>query len=510
MMTLQPLHFDVLVIGAGLSGIGAACHLRRECPSKKIAILERRSQIGGTWDLFRYPGIRSDSDMFSFGFDFRPWPGLKVLADGPAIRQYLNDTAEEYEITKDIHFNVDLYRANWDSPKGLWILEGSDTLSGEPRRYSCKFLISCTGYYDHHRGYLPKIPGAEQFQGNYIHPQHWPEDLDYHDKKIVVIGSGATAVTLVPALADRAGHVTMLQRSPSYVISVPAFDKLSARLLKFLPKSWVFKFARWRNVKIQRWLFKASKRWPRFMRNLFLKGVRKSLPKNYDMRHFTPDYNPWDQRVCAVPDDDFFKAIHAGKASVETGEIKTIGKTYIELQSGQKIDADIIITATGLNLQVLGGMQLCVDGERVPINEKLTYKAVLLEGVPNMSWIFGYTNAPWTLKADISARYICRLLNYMDKHEYDICLAEDIEGCSESSSVMSSLNSGYVKRGNHVLPRQGNKYPWRLLNNYEQDSKILLQAPIEDGILTFQTKQLSKDLITQVSTANKTEDMATH
>ncbi|WP_444910961.1 flavin-containing monooxygenase [Microbulbifer sp. TRSA005] len=509
-MILQPLHFDVLIIGAGLSGIGAACHLRRECPSKKIAILERRSQIGGTWDLFRYPGIRSDSDMFTFGFDFRPWPGLKVLADGPSIRQYLIDTANEYAVSRDIHFNVDLHSANWDSQKELWILQGSNTQSGKPCYYSCKFLISCTGYYDHSQGYLPKIPGAEQFQGDYIHPQHWPEKLDYQNKKIVVIGSGATAITLVPALADQAEHVTMLQRSPSYVISVPAFDKLSALLLKFLPKSWVFNFARWRNIKIQRWLFKASKRWPHFMRKLFLRGVRKSLPNDFDMRHFTPSYSPWDQRICAVPDDDFFAAIKSGKASVETGEIKAIDKQGIELESGQQIDADIIITATGLNIQVLGGMQLSIDGKKVPISEKLTYKAVLLEGVPNMSWVFGYTNAPWTLKADISARYICRLINYMDEHQYEICLAEDNEACAENNSVMSSLSSGYVRRGNHALPRQGNKYPWRLLNNYEQDCKILLQEPIKDSYLTFQSKKASANLEKETANTVITEDMATH
>ncbi|GAB2884699.1 flavin-containing monooxygenase [Microbulbifer echini] len=506
-MTVQPLHFDVLIIGAGLSGIGAACHLRRECPTKKIAILERRTQIGGTWDLFRYPGIRSDSDMFSFGFDFRPWPGLKLLADGPSIRQYIHDTAEEYAITDDIHFNIDLYKANWNSHKSHWVLEGSNTVTGEPRRYSCTFLISCTGYYDHHRGYLPKLPGASQFRGSYIHPQHWPENLNYQNKKIVVIGSGATAVTLVPALATRAAHVTMLQRSPSYVISVPAFDNLSAWLLKFLPKSWVFKLARWRNVKIQRWLFKASQRWPKFMRRLFIRGVRKSLPRDFDMSHFTPSYNPWDQRICAVPNNDLFKAIKSGKASVETAEIETIGHNEIHLKSGQKIDADIIITATGLNLQVLGGIQLCVDGEKIHISEKLTYKAVLLEGVPNMSWVFGYTNAPWTLKADISARYICRLLNHMDNHHCNICLAEDNEDCSEDNSVMGSLNSGYVKRGNSVLPRQGKKYPWRLLNNYEQDFKILLKTPINDGILKFSSSK-TQDIFPDQKAPNKTEEPA--
>lgn len=492
-MVLKPLHFDVLIIGAGLSGIGAACHLSRECPTKRFAILDRREQIGGTWDLFRYPGIRSDSDMFSFGFDFRPWPGLKVLADGPSIQKYISDTAREYAISEHIHFNVELSRANRDSKKKLWTVDGIDLKTGEPRRYSCNFLISCTGYYDHHQGYLPAIPGAEDFQGDYIHPQHWPRKLDYRDKNIVVIGSGATAVTLVPTLAKDARHVTMLQRSPSYIISVPAFDKISPVLLKFLPKSWVFKFARWRNIKLQRWLFKVSKRWPNFTRKLFLRGVRKSLPTDFDMRHFTPSYNPWVQRVCAVPNDDLFKAISSGRASIETEKIETLTKKGIALKSGRQLNADIIITATGLNLKVLGDMELSLDDNPIAVNQKLTYKAVLMEGVPNMSWVFGYTNAPWTLKADIAARYICRLLNHMDKYGYDSCCATDTEGCAEDVSVMSELKSGYVKRGNKALPRQGKKYPWRLLNNYEEDTKILLSHPIEDGILNF-TPRVPREL----------------
>ncbi|WP_020415010.1 flavin-containing monooxygenase [Microbulbifer variabilis] len=506
---MEPLHFDVLIIGAGLSGIGAACHLSRECPTKRFAILDRREQVGGTWDLFHYPGIRSDSDMFSFGFDFHPWPGLKVLADGPSIQQYISDTAEEYSIKEHIHFGIELSKANWDSEKKIWVIDGINLKTGERCSYSCRFLISCTGYYDHHQGYLPEFPGAEQFQGDYIHPQHWPEKLDYCNKTIVVIGSGATAVTLVPALAEKAKHVTMLQRSPTYIISVPAFDKLSKKLLKILPSSWVFKFARWRNIKIQRWLFKTSKRWPNFMRKLFLRGVRKSLPQNFDMRHFTPSYQPWDQRVCAVPDDNLFKAMRSGKTSVMTDEIESIGETGIQLKSGERITADIIITATGLKLQVLGGMQLYVDGNEVNIKEKLTYKAVLLEGVPNMSWVFGYTNAPWTLKADISAKYICRLLNYMDQGNFDTCIAKDTEGCSENSSVMSSLNSGYVERGNNVLPRQGNKYPWRLLNNYEEDSRILLKQPIEDGILTFTLRQAPEVTPSIKASAHKTEETMT-
>ncbi|SDZ84540.1 flavin-containing monooxygenase [Microbulbifer marinus] len=482
---MQSQHFDVLIIGAGLSGIGTACHLTRECPGKDFAILERREELGGTWDLFRYPGIRSDSDMFSFGFRFRPWNGLKVLADGPAIRQYIGDTAAEFGVRDKIHFGVDLADANWCSEQRRWTLQATDTKTGEPRNYSCDYLISCTGYYDHHQGYTPEFPGIEQFTGQFIHPQQWPEDLDYRGKRVVVIGSGATAITLVPALADEAAHVTMLQRSPTYVLSIPAYDKISEILQKFLPERWVFRMARWRNIKLQRWMFKGSKRWPKLMRGLYLRGVRKGLGEDFDMRHFTPDYMPWDQRLCAIPDDDLFQAIKSGKASVATDCIETFTAKGIRLQSGRELEADIVISATGLKLQVLGGMTLKLDGEPVEINRKLTYKAVLMEGVPNMSWIFGYTNAPWTLKADIAARYVCRLLNHMERNRQKVCVAVDREGCAEDSSVMSALQSGYVQRGNGVLPRQGTKYPWRLLNDYEKDAKILLESTLEDGILQF-------------------------
>ncbi|SHE72089.1 Predicted flavoprotein CzcO associated with the cation diffusion facilitator CzcD [Microbulbifer donghaiensis] len=482
---MQSQHFDVLIIGAGLSGIGTACHLSRECPDKRFAILERRDNVGGTWDLFRYPGIRSDSDMFSFGFKFRPWNGLKVLADGPSIRQYIGDTAAEFGVHDKIHFGVDLADANWCSAQRRWTLQAADTKSGAPRRYTCDYLISCTGYYDHHQGYTPEFSGIKQFKGQFIHPQQWPENLHYRGKKVVVIGSGATAVTLVPAMAEDAEHVTMLQRSPTYVLSIPAYDKLSEILQKFLPESWVFRMARWRNIKLQRWMFKVSKRWPKLMRALYLRGVRKGLGEDFDMRHFTPDYMPWDQRLCAIPDSDLFDVIKTGKASVVTDEIDAFTKEGIRLKSGEELEADIVISATGLKVQVLGGMQLRVDGEPVIINRKLTYKAVLMEGVPNMSWIFGYTNAPWTLKADIAARYVCRLLNHMGRNNQRVSVAIDREDCAEDTSVMSALQSGYVQRGNDVLPRQGRKYPWRLLNDYEKDAKILLEAPLEDGILQF-------------------------
>ncbi|MCO1334742.1 NAD(P)/FAD-dependent oxidoreductase [Microbulbifer sp. OS29] len=491
---MKSTHFDVLIIGAGLSGIGMAYRLSRECPGQSYAILERRARIGGTWDLFTYPGIRSDSDMYSFGFDFNPWPSLQILADGPSIRNYIDSTAEQYDIKKRIHFGIELTSANWCSKKRLWTLIGSHCESGTQHEYSCNFLIACTGYYDHKEGYLPQFPGAETFQGNFIHPQHWPENFDYRNKRVIVIGSGATAVTLVPELAGTAKHVTMLQRSPSYIISVPSLDKLSSVLLKFLPKSWVHRFGRWRNIKLQRWIFKAAKRWPDFIRKLLLKDVRKSLPDGFDLRHFTPNYKPWEQRLCVVPDGDLFTAISSGNASINTGEIHSITAEGIKLKSGQQLDTDVIISATGLKLQVLGGIALSIDGKPVSFNERITYKAVLVEGIPNMSWVFGYTNAPWTLKADITARYICKLLNHMRAHNQQVCTAVDSEGCAEQESVMSSLVSGYVKRANKELPRQGRTYPWRLSNNYEEDCKTLLNSEIEDEFLTFTVAETSTEI----------------
>ncbi|GAA5524491.1 putative FAD-containing monooxygenase MymA [Microbulbifer aestuariivivens] len=476
-------HFDILIIGAGLSGIGTACHLRQTSPERKFAILERRERIGGTWDLFRYPGIRSDSDMFSFGFNFRPWNGLKVLADGESIRSYIAETAAEFNVTDHIQFGVDLQEANWDSARGLWTLRGSH--NGEPVTYTCNVLISCTGYYDYQQGYLPEFAGTELFQGQIIHPQQWPENLDYEGKRVIVIGSGATAVTLVPAMAEKAAHVTMLQRSPTYVLSVPSEDKISAFLKKWLPEQWVYRMARKRNIKLHRWIFKAAKRWPEFTRRMMLRGVRKSLGKGFDMSHFSPTYKPWDQRLCAVPDGDLFEVIKSGKASVVTDEIDTFTEQGVRLKSGAELQADIIVTATGLKVQVLGGMALKVDDQAVPLNQRLVYKGVLMEGVPNMAWVFGYTNASWTLKADLSADYICRLLNHMKTVNQGVFIPLDREGCAEQESVMAALKSGYVDRADHLLPRQGTKYPWRLMNDYEKDAKILLESPIDDGILNF-------------------------
>ncbi len=478
-------HFDVLIIGAGLSGIGQACQIQAAHPNKTIAIVERRERLGGTWDLFRYPGIRSDSDMYTFGYEFRPWRDVKVLADGPSIREYIADTAAENGIDEKIHYGLKVVNADWSSTQNRWTVTTVHEASGESRTYTCGFLISCTGYYDFDEGYLPAFPGVDQFKGRCVHPQHWPEDLDYAGKKVVVIGSGATAVTLIPAMADEADHVTMLQRSPSYIFSLPALDKISAFLYRFLPERWVYSLARTRNVAFQRYTYLACRRWPEQTRRFLLWQVRRHVGPSVDMSHFTPAYMPWDERLCAVPNGDLFKVMASGKASVVTDQIDTFTEKGILLKSGREIEADIIITATGINLQMLGGMQLSVDGEAREMSDRMTYKGVLVEDIPNLGWIIGYTNASWTLKADISGSYLCRLFKHMDDNGYAVAMPVDVEGCALDTAMFDQLNSGYVKRGQDTLPRQGSKLPWKVLMHYKKDSKVLLEDPIVDGVLRF-------------------------
>lgn len=492
-------HLDVIIVGAGLSGIGMACHLTHTCPDKRFVVLERRAAVGGTWDLFRYPGIRSDSDMFTFGYKFRPWNELQVLAGGDSIREYIRETAEEFRITDKIRFNTATESADWSSVDKRWRVTTTDVATGIEKIYTCNFLIGCTGYYNYESGYLPEFPGVENFKGTCIHPQHWPTDLDYAGKKVVVIGSGATAVTLVPAMADTAGHVTMLQRSPSYVFSVPGHDRISEILGKVLPQKWVYNMARKRNIVMQRWIYKAAKRWPEKTRKVLLNGVSKKLDDQSNMKHFTPSYNPWDERLCAVPDADLFEAINKGKASVVTDHIDTFTEKGIRLKSGQELEADIIITATGLQMQMLGGMQLSLDGAPCPLNEQMTYKAVMMQNVPNMAWILGYTNAPWTLKADMASLYICRLLKHMDETGKQVAVPLDRHGHAEKDSIMGSLQSGYVQRANGILPRQGRALPWRILNNYELDSVLLLKESLEDGILTFDPPNENKQYADQAA-----------
>jgi monooxygenase len=477
---------DVLIVGAGLSGIGMACHLAMDHPQLRVALVERRAAMGGTWDLFRYPGVRSDSDMFTFGYAFRPWHALDVMADGESIRRYVIDTAHAYGVDSKIHYGLKVVGASWSSAQQHWQVQLLDEARHDSRVLACRFLIVCTGYYNYDRGYLPVFPGRERFQGRCVHPQAWPEHLDYRGRRVVVIGSGATAVTLVPAMAGDAEHVTMLQRSPAYILSLPRFDAISAALGKVLPKAWVFRLARRRNIFLTRLIYKAARRWPDRVRAFLLGGVRRQLGPNADMRHFTPDYQPWDQRLCVVPDGDLFAAIRSGKASVVTGDIDTFTEHGIRLKSGETLEAGIIITATGLEMQTLGGMRLEVDGEPRVMGELVTYKGVLLQDTPNFACIFGYTNAPWTLKADLAARYVCRLLAYMREQGAQVVTPRAPANERQDESIMASLTSGYVQRGAPVLPRQGREAPWRVSNNYEKDCELLLKQPVRDEALELE------------------------
>jgi cyclohexanone monooxygenase len=481
-------HVDVLIIGAGISGISAAYHLSKHCPNKSFAILERRHAIGGTWDLFRYPGIRSDSDMSTFGFAFKPWTASKVLADGPAIRDYVQQTAQEFGIKPHIRFGRHVKSAAWSSADASWTVEVQDDATQTTEQWQCNFLLGCTGYYNYDQGFQPTFAGQDDFKGQIVHPQHWPEHLDYSGKKVVIIGSGATAVTLVPAMAPTAGHVTMLQRSPTYIASLPSVDVVYDKMKQVMPEALAYRLTRARNINMQRLVFKLSKHQPKLVRRLLLAGVNTQLSNKDDLKHFTPTYMPWDQRLCMVPDGDLFKAIRKGKASVVTDHIDHLTATGIVLKSGQTLDADIIVTATGLNIQMLGGAALTVDGKPFKLSEHLTYQGVLIEGAPNAAMIFGYTNASWTLKADIANEYICRLLNHMDKAGFSAVVAHDQDNSRTEDTVMGGLRSGYISRAIDQMPRQGNKAPWQVLNDYVADRPVLRKASFNDGILKFTKK----------------------
>ena len=477
--------FDVVIIGAGLAGIGMACHLAREHPGKRVALIERRQRLGGTWDLFRFPGIRSDSDVFSFGYAFRPWQSPTTMADGESIRQYIQDAAGEYGVEEKILYGLQVQRAEWSSADGAWTLHALHEATGRQQVFTARFLVSCTGYYDYDAGYQPSFPGQEHFGGTIVHPQHWPSDLNYTGKNVVVIGSGATAVTLVPAMTDKAAHVTLLQRSPSYIISLPGVDPISRLLGHVLPKAVVHRMARRIMIGIQRGLYLACRRWPHGMRRLLVAQMRLYAGKGMDMRHFTPSYMPWDERVCVVPDADLFKAIKAGKVSMATDRIDTFTQTGIRLASGQELPADIVVSATGLTIQVLGGMQVRVDGVPQPLHDRMLYKAVLVQDLPNFACVIGYTNAPWTLKADLAAAYVCRLLAHMDNHGAAVATPRDTDGVAADGNVMSQLAAGYVKRGDAVMPRQGRTYPWAVEHHYGRDRRMLVAAPIADRWLEF-------------------------
>jgi cation diffusion facilitator CzcD-associated flavoprotein CzcO len=473
-------HVDVLIVGAGLSGIGAACHLRRECPDRTFAILEGRDAIGGTWDLFRYPGVRSDSDMYTLGYSFRPWNQAKAIADGESIREYVRATAREFRVDENIRFRHRVTGAEWSTQDSRWTVrvrrdDGEVTLT-------CDFLFVCSGYYRYDQGYTPDLPGIENFAGPVIHPQHWPEDLDYADKRVVVIGSGATAVTLVPAMAGEAAHVTMLQRSPSYVLALPSRDPLADKLRGRVPDRFVYPLVRWKNVLGALLMFQLSRRAPGMMKSLLRKGAQKLLPPGFDVdKHFAPTYDPWDQRLCFVPDGDLFDAVRDGRASIVTDRIAGFTSGGVTTASGEELPADIVVTATGLNLLPVGGMSLTVDGEPVELGKSLAYKGMMLSGVPNFALTIGYTNASWTLKSDLVARYVCRLLNHMAAGGYRKVTPHPPAG-TEATVPLVDLRSGYVLRSIDKLPKQGPVAPWRLHQNYPRDVVLMRYGPIDDDM----------------------------
>ncbi|MFL5896089.1 MAG: flavin-containing monooxygenase [Thermoleophilaceae bacterium] len=478
-------HFDVLVVGAGLSGICAACHLTDKSPQKTFAVLEARDAIGGTWDLFRYPGIRSDSDMFTLGYSFRPWKQAEAIADGPAIRSYIRETASEYGVLDGIRLNHRVVRAEWSTEDAQWSVEVERTDTGETLHFTCGFLFACTGYYRYDEGYLPEFDGIDRFRGQLIHPQHWPEDLDYDGKRVVVVGSGATAVTLVPAMAERAAHVTLLQRSPGYIVSLPGRDPLAELLLRVLPPKLVYPVVRWKNVLRMQLSFALSRRRPELMKKLIRHGVQRNLPHGYDVdTHFRPHYNPWDQRLCLVPDGDLFEAISSGRASMATDRIESFTENGLRLESGEELEADVVVTATGLNLIALGGMSLAVDGDDVNIPDTVGYKGMMLSGVPNLAVALGYTNASWTLKCDLCAQYVCRLLNHMDEWGYDYCTPRTPDP-SLPREPFIDLRSGYVLRSIDRFPKQGPHAPWRLYQNYPRDILLLRYGAVDDEGVEF-------------------------
>ena len=469
---------DVLIVGAGLSGIGAAYHLQTRCPGKTYAILEARGAIGGTWDLFRYPGIRSDSDMYTLGYSFKPWKNAKAIADGPSILEYVRETARENGIDRNIRFEHRVVRAEWSSADSLWTVHAEH--DGNPVTVRCRFLFMCSGYYRYSAGYTPEFAGIDQFGGRLVHPQHWPEDLDYTGKRVVVIGSGATAVTLVPAMAKDAAHVTMLQRSPTYVVSRPAEDRVANWLRARVPLELAYALTRWKNVLLQLFFFNWARRRPEQVKAGLIAQVRKILGPEFDVAtHFTPRYNPWDQRLCLVPDNDLFDSIKSGRASVVTDHIDTFTKTGIRLRSGKELEADVVVTATGLVLELNGGMTVAVDGKDVEFQNTLSYKGMMYSDVPNFAAAFGYTNASWTLKCDLTCEYVCRLLNHMDRFGYAAATPRNDDPAQETVPWLD-FTSGYVVRAMEKFPRQGKRAPWRLHQNYARDLALIRFGGIED------------------------------
>lgn len=475
---------DVVVVGAGLSGIDAAYHLQNSCPNRSFTILEGRDAIGGTWDLFKYPGIRSDSDMYTFGFPFYPWKNPKAIADGPSILKYINDTVDEFDLRKKIQFNRRVSNASWSSENKNWELTVTSSETGESEIMRCKFLFMCSGYYDYRSGHTPEFPNSEAFKGITVHPQKWDTSLDYTDKKIVIIGSGATAVTLLPKLAEKAAMVTMLQRSPTYILNLPSEDVVANFLRKILPNSWAHHISRWKNILFSVWFYQASRKWPDAIAKMLKNLIKKSLKDKYVDEHFSPKYAPWDQRLCLVPDHDLFRAITKGKANIVTDTIKSFVEDGIELDSGNKLEADIIVTATGLNVQLFGGMKIEIDGKPLHMPDSPAFKGVLLSDVPNFALAVGYTNASWTLKSDLNCQYVTKVLNLMEKKGYSVCTPRFPHETMEKQRLLD-FDANYILRAKDILPKQGTSGPWKVEQNYIKDLIALGYGSPKDKYLEY-------------------------
>jgi len=496
---MTPEHVDVLIVGAGISGVGAGCRLQEKCPDKTFAILEARGAIGGTWDLFRFPGIRSDSDMFTLCYPFRPWEGAQAIVDGSSILDYIRETAREHGVEEKIRFHHRVVAAEWSAADARWSVEVERGDTGETVYLSCGFLFTCTGYYRYDEGYTPEFRGIERFGGEIVHPQFWRDEVDHSGKRVVVIGSGATAVTLIPAVAQSAEHVTMLQRSPSYVVSLPAVDPIADLLGRVLPTRLAYPIVRWKNVMLALAIFGLSRRRPATMKRLIRWLLARKLPPGYDIdTHFSPRYEPWDQRMCIVPDGDLFEAIGAGRVSVVTDRIETFTETGLALESGSELQADLIVTATGLKMVPFGGIRLSVDGNDVELAEALVYRGMLLSGVPNMAFAFGYTNQSWTLGADLTSEQVCRLLGHMDRYGYTQCTPRN-GNPAIAGEPFADLTSGYILRAIDEFPRQGSRDPWRREQNYARNRRSLRRAAIDDPALEFSRAAPTADVTTEIA-----------
>lgn len=483
-MSANTPFFDVIIVGAGISGIGAAYHLQSSCPAKKFTILEGRADMGGTWDLFKYPGIRSDSDMYTLGFSFNPWKNPKSIADGPAILEYIHETAKKYGIDKKIRFNQKVIAASWTDKDKCWTLTIAAHGKTPEQQMQCRFLYMCSGYYSYEEGYLPEFPGYDSFKGKIVHPQFWDSKLNYDNKKVIIIGSGATAVTLVPEMAKKAAKVYMLQRTPTYVVNLPSKDKIALSLRKLLPEETAYNIIRWKNILMSLGFYNAARTWPEPVKKLIQKGIEKELGRNYDMKHFDPPYKPWDQRLCVVPDADLFRSIRNGSVEVITDTIKTFTPNGILLNSGKEIEADIIVTATGLKVQLLGGMKAEINGNPADSGKAHCYRGVMLSDVPNFAFSIGYTNSSWTLKSELSSQFVAKLLNYMDQKGYTVCTPR-FDDDKLLTTPLLDFDAGYVKRAASILPKQGSESPWKVYQNYLKDTLSLKLSPINDKFLEY-------------------------